>query len=131
MAWRVPTNLCTDCYFCMTSRVGQGTGISKEKKSVINYPNISSAGRLVSHSDELPIPEHPETFTYESNNSDIVICQEEDMLLPSRDSYFTPSTSYRQPHRITHSEINNLAKYLKLSKNKADLLGSRFQSGTY
>lgn len=127
MVWREPTNHVNDCYFCMIPHVGQGTGISKKKKSVINYPNIPSAMRPVPHSDKLPIPEPPETFTYESDNSDTAICQEEDMLSTSRNPDFTPSTSYRQPHKIIQSELNDLVRDLELPKSKAELLGSRLQ----
>lgn len=126
MVWREPTNHVNDCYFCMTPHVGQGTGISKKKKSVINYPNIPSAIRPVPHSDELPIPEPPERYGCESDNSDTEISQE-DMPTTSKDPDFTSSTSHRQPHKITQSELNDLVRDLELPKTKAELLGSRLQ----
>ncbi|KAK4879102.1 hypothetical protein RN001_007248 [Aquatica leii] len=62
MVWREPRCHLTDCYFCMTSAVGF---LSKSKRT-IQYPNIPSALRPVSHNDTLPIPEPPNTYTLEA-----------------------------------------------------------------
>ncbi|CAH2014076.1 unnamed protein product [Acanthoscelides obtectus] len=114
MVWREPTNHINDCYFCMVPCVGQATGMSKKKKSVINYPNIPSAMRPVPHKNE-------------SDHGDRVIRQEEDMPSTSRDPDFIPSTSCHQPHKITQSELNDLVRDLELPKCKAELLGSRLR----
>lgn len=43
--------------------------------------------RPASHSDELSIPVPPTTFTYESYNRDVAICQEVDMPSLNRDGF--------------------------------------------
>ena len=51
MVWREPKEHLTDCYFCLVNT----KGIGKKNRQKISYPNISSAIRPVSHSDEFPL----------------------------------------------------------------------------
>nr|XP_022910456.1 extracellular serine/threonine protein CG31145 [Onthophagus taurus] len=60
----------------------------------------------------------------ESDNSDTEISQE-DMPTTSKDPDFTSTTSHRQPHKITQSELNDLVRDIELPKTKAGLLGFR------
>jgi len=52
MVWREPQDHSSDCYFCVT----QVKGISNKSKHTVKYPNLPSAVRPVSHSEDLPIP---------------------------------------------------------------------------
>lgn len=51
MVWREPTNHFDDCYFCLTKT----EGYSKKGKHKIDYPNLQSAIRPVSHNADLPL----------------------------------------------------------------------------
>ena len=67
MIWREPMDHVNDCYFCLTPSMKKGFN---RKKSVIEYPNIPSAIRLVPHSDELPIPEPREIDLLNSDDAE-------------------------------------------------------------
>ena len=56
MVWREPQDHSSDCYFFIT----QIEEISSKSKHTVKYPNLPSAVRAVSHSEDLPIP-HPST----------------------------------------------------------------------
>jgi len=45
MAWRMPSNHSTDCYFCMVSPIQNGMPTKKQSTHV--YPNIPSAIRII------------------------------------------------------------------------------------
>ncbi|GBO20315.1 hypothetical protein AVEN_147771-1 [Araneus ventricosus] len=69
MIWREPTNRIDDCYFCMVPPASGS--FTKKKKSTIEYRNISSALRPVSHGEGLPIPEPPTDFSISSDEEDL------------------------------------------------------------
>ena len=117
MVWREPKDHITDCYFCLTDV----RGVSAKQKKNINYPNLPSAIRPVPHSVDLPVPIPPQKCEAEaalssSDDSDGDIQEEE----------YIPSTS-SVPHLINQNDLNDLARDLNLSKNQAELLGSRLQ----
>jgi len=51
VVWREPSNHSSDCYFCLTPPVA--SGMYRKKKQKIDYPNIPSAIRPVSHGEDL------------------------------------------------------------------------------
>ncbi|KAJ8716001.1 hypothetical protein PYW08_013286 [Mythimna loreyi] len=113
MIWREPTSHDMDCYFCLTNVVG----FSRKNKGNIVYPNTSSATRPLPHSEELPIPVPPVAMEIVSEAS-----------LDTASS-FVPSYEDRssEPHLIEQPELNDLVRDLNLSKQHAELLGSRLQ----
>lgn len=42
----------TDCYICIVPPFGQGSDITKKKKSILNYPDILSTTSPIPHSEE-------------------------------------------------------------------------------
>ena len=76
MAWRVPSNHSTDCYFCMVPPIQNG--MPMKKKSRLVYPNIPSAILPVPHGDGLPVPEPPDNFAMNSDNEDSVSSNSEE-----------------------------------------------------
>ena len=58
MFWHEPWNHVDDSYFCVCDITGYNTKNKKE----INYPNLLSAKRPVSHGPGLPVPSPLETF---------------------------------------------------------------------
>jgi hypothetical protein len=119
MIWREQKDHVTDCYFCLTSI----SGFSSKNKKNIEYPNLSSATRPVAHSETLPVPKSPEFWTIDADE----IVEDEPMELSDKDDEYQPSTSSTEPHLITQPELNDLVRDLNLSKNQAELLGSRLQ----
>lgn len=125
MIWREPTNHSTDCYFCLTKT----KGYSKKKKQNIEYPTVPSAILPVPHGEGLPIPTPP------LNWDDVVIPEEEDdecfhsrtedLFESSTDPSYVPPSS--EPQLVTQNKLNDLVRDLGLSKQQAELLGSRLQ----
>ena len=66
MVWREPSNVATDCYFCVVPPVS--VGITKKKKWSVVYPNIPSALRPFLHGEGISIPEPPKEFTIDSDD---------------------------------------------------------------
>lgn len=130
MVWREPRCHFTDCYFCMTSTFG----FSNKTKYKIQYPDIPSARRPVPHSEFLPIPVPPKTYTLqpETNFEDLEL-----QPGPSNDDTFSDNEEYsayathRQFHLLSQSELNDLCRDLELSKSKSQLLGSRLQQWNF
>lgn len=124
MIWREQNNHVTDCYFCMTNV----TGFSSKNRKSIEYPNLASAMRPVPHDESLPVPNPPEFWTLEDEDEH---AETDEMLQivddsATEDPEFEPSTS-SNPHLISQAELNDLVRDLDLSKNQAELLGSRLQ----
>ena len=60
MFWRESTDHVSDCYFCLTNI----TAVTAKSKHPVQYPNLPSAMRPVSHSAELPVPKPPLTWRW-------------------------------------------------------------------
>ena len=52
MVLREPRNHVSYCYFCAIDV----TGINRNNRKILKYPDLESARRLVAHSDECPVP---------------------------------------------------------------------------
>jgi len=100
-------------------------GITKKKKWTILYPNIPSALRPVLHGEGISVPEPPKEFAIDSDDEDDG---------ESTSGYSEPPASTEphvshgrssapQPHILTQDELNDLVRYLELSKSKAELTG--------
>ena len=97
--------------------------VQQEEKSLIKYPNISSAIRPVPHCDGLPISEPCEEADLLS--SDYAESSDESSIsepCTSRSVEFGNTTA--EPHLINESELNDLVRDLNLPKVKAELLAS-------
>lgn len=124
MVWREPSNHTNDCYFCLVPPLSGG--IRKQTKSTVVYPNIPSALRPVPHGEGLPIPEPPLEYHVGSTDEDEgeSTCSPGPSACSDQDFLCGVSST---PHKITQEELNDLVRDLDLSKNKAELLGSRLQ----
>ena len=115
MVWREPQDHSLDCHFCIT----QIKGISSKSKHTVKYPNLPSAMRPVPHSEDLPIPHPPTHLTLEDEP------EHEAATEVPNNATFETSTSSCEPHLLTHGELNDNVRDLKLSKKQAKRLGSR------
>ncbi len=118
MILRQPKNHYDDCYFCMTKI----SGFSKKTKSKINYPDCPSAMKPVTN-DKDNIPTVPSTTisnnsSSEDSTSDMEVVESDSPYVPKQDS---------SPHLLSQAELNDLVCDLELTKEKAELLGSRIQ----
>ena len=109
IVWHEHKNHFNDCYFCMTNIIG----FTKKNKSMITYPNCESARKLVPH-DETDMTN---TSSYEESSSDTDSGE--------GDMYFLDTGN--SPHLLGQAELNDLVRDLELTKEKAELLGSRLQ----
>lgn len=119
MVWREPQNHIDDCYFCLTNI----TGFNSKTKSAIQYPNLPSAIRPVSHSDEVPIPVF---CSLDSSDDEGGQCSQ-DKSSDEDDEYRHPSVDDKTPQLFSQAELNDLVRDLDLSKEAAQLLGSRLK----
>ena len=116
--WREQQNHTTDCYFCSVDVKGFNT---KNKKK-ISYPNLNSAIRPVPHSSEIPVPLPP------SSLDDIQSDSEDRTILPPQDESSSDFSVDEGPQPFSQSELNDLVRDLGLSKDAAELLGSRLKN---
>ena len=80
----------------------------------------------IPHSEELVIPKPPTNFHFDS---DTEFLQEDTMPLDADEDYVDKHTKI--PHLILQSELNDLVRDLSLTKNQAEILGSRLQEWLY
>ena len=97
----------------------------------MNYTNIPSAIRPLPHSNELPIPIPPESYSIDSDD---------EPKSSTSDDIPGPSTSHdpdfviqspSQSHKMTQNELNDLVRDLELLKSKSELLASRLKQYNY
>ena len=121
MVWREPRNHADDCYFCLTNI----TGFNAFSRKKIKYPNLQSAMRPVTHSDDLPVPRPPVSKGLLSPSGEEMPSREdsaESISLEDIESTYS-GTSGNEPHWITQ-DLNDLARDLYLSKQQSELLAS-------
>ena len=118
MIWREQRDHVSDYYFCMTKI----TGFSRKSKSKIIYPTCKSALGPVPHCSDIPVPSPP-CGDVEPVSSDEPSCSDE-----SEDTEIDPSfKDESKPLFINQERPNDLVRDLYLSKEKAEILGSRLQ----
>ena len=121
VVWREQSDHVTDCYFCMTAI----RGFSRKNKSKISYPVCKSAIKPVSHSPDLPVSQPPaekkDSLSVNAGKSTSTGSEEEPIELD-------PSFQHvSAPLFINQERLNDLVRDLYLSKEKAEILGSRLQ----
>lgn len=117
MVWRESINHINDCYFCMVNV----SGINRNNRQKWSYPDLPSARRPISHSEELPIPVF-ETLP--------VICEDEGDIFGHISESDTDSDSdyegaTENPQLFNQEELSDLVRDLALSKEASELLASR------
>lgn len=117
MVWREPQNHIHDCYFCMINVEGHN---AKSKKDIV-YPNIPSAIRPVAHNESLPIPIPPTTL---EDVSEVIESSSEN---ETDDDEYKPEEDFA-PKLFSQNELNALTHDLNLTKDAAELLGSRLKA---
>ena len=118
MIWREPKDHFSDCYFCLTSVAGH----SSKTKSSIQYPSLSSAIRPVPHSEQIPISDSVVFGNLSESNSDSISTKSSDGNDPE---YMDIAVGSQSPQLFSQCELNDLVRDLDLSKEAAELLGSR------
>lgn len=118
--WREPTNHHSDCYFCVID-------LSPYKKPTdrfkIQYPSLPSSSAPIPHNKDFPVA--PVKLITESQESkSCVVSEVLDDNSDENDEDFIPTD---EPHLINQIELNDLVRDLGLTKDKAELLGSRLK----
>jgi hypothetical protein len=119
MVWREPKNHDDDCYFCSI----HVKGYNQTSKTKIQYPDLPSARRPIPHGPDLPVPMPPSTLKFDSSSS----CSSSPESSGSSNEDYKPGVSVT-PTPFTQSELNDLVRDLGLTKDSAQLLGSRLHS---
>ena len=112
MVWREGKDHITDCYFCMINL----KGINHKNKHYVQYPDVPSAIRPIPHGPDLPVPKPDGNMesSSDSEHSDLTVVAYK-------------SVEDNQPVPLTQAELNDLTQDLNLSKESAQLLGSRLK----
>ena len=94
--------------------------INRKNKHHVQYPDVSSAIKPVSHDPDLPVPQPNVTMesSSDSESSDMTDTAECGAYRPEEDDQLVP---------LTRAELNDLTQDLNLSKESAQLLGSRLR----
>lgn len=116
MIWREQVNHFDDCYFCCTNV----KGFNAKNKNKIVYANVPSVTRPVPHGPEIPVPLPSSRSDLSSTSSEQNIGRQES------NEVFEPILN--QPQKFTQGELNDLVRDLNLSKESAQLLGSRLNA---
>ncbi|XP_076799828.1 uncharacterized protein LOC143444920 [Clavelina lepadiformis] len=114
--WREPQNHHDDCYFCMIN-ISKYCKISGRR--AMAYPSTPSSIAPVPHSEALPIPNPPSNIEMYSGEDSATASENADT-----DAQYAPTTS-SPPHFPTKKELDDLIRYLGLTKSGAELLTSR------
>lgn len=115
MVWREGKDHTTDCYFCMTDL----KGVNRKKQKHVKYPDVPSAIKPIPHGPDVPIPE-PDVDSESSSAPD-----GDEMDADASGAY--ESTENDRPVPLNQEELNDLTRDLNLSKESAQLLGSRLR----
>lgn len=110
--WREQKDHITDCYFCLTDLKGQ----NRKKKHTLKYPDVSSVDKPVYHCEDLPAHSLLDSETSSDSPE----------ASPSDPEFCEPSTS-NAPVLVSQERLDDLSRDLNLSKEKAELLGSRLK----
>ena len=96
----------TDCYFCVINL----TGINRNNRSSLKYPDLQSARRNVAHCDETPVPVFGELPDISEKDSSDVEENKEEVILDND-----------APYPFPQMELNDLVHDLSLSRSPAEL----------
>ena len=95
-------------------------GITQKSKHHVQYPDLPSAIKPIPLIPDLPIPEPDANKEYSSDSEqgDITVIAGNDAYKPEEDDQLVP---------LTQAEVNGLTRYLNLSNESDQLLGSRLK----
>ena len=99
--------------------------IFSKNKSKISYPVCKSAIKPVPHSSDLPVPQPP---TEKEDSLSVMACESTSTESEEEPVELDPSFQHESaPLFINQERLNDLVRDLYLSKEKAEILGSRLQ----
>ena len=120
--WREARNHSDDCYFCSF----HVTDYNSKNKKVIFYPNLPSDIRPVGHGPGLSVRQVPET----TNDVVLDVCSDTQSDEDGQENEFKSIARNLEPQLFTQIKLNDLVRDLGLTKEKAELLGSRLKQKT-
>ena len=109
MIWREPTNHLTGCSFCIVPPLRHGT--TKKKRRTVNYPNISSAIRLVPHTEDLPVPVPPQQYILDLDDEPTENREKAPHPSTSTNADFTAGLQLNEFHRISQEELGRFHSF--------------------
>ena len=93
--------------------------MSTRKTRMVVYPDILSAIKPVPHSPGVPVPSPPEKGELEEDMEGVKV-EDTDISVT-----YEPTSNMTLPRLLIQSQLNDLTRDLGLSKENAQLLGSR------
>ena len=107
-SWREPQNHIDHCYFCLADV----KGYSSNWKDSIVYPNVSSVTKAAYN------PKYSISGNFTKREAEETNYSEENQ-------YMEHEPTRNLPQLFDKKGLNDLIRYLNLSKNEAEILGSR------
>ena len=117
MMWREGKDLTIDCHFCLTNL----KGCNRKNKHNVKYPDVPPSTEPEPHNSNLPVSEPNVTIDTEP------ISDSKSSAATEHDSYMPEEEEVHQPKPLIQVQLNNLRRDLNLSKEPAQLLGSRLR----
>jgi len=123
VTWREPKNRVDDWYFCCVCV----TGFSAKNKPKIVYPNLNSAVRPVLRDDHIPVPQPSENGLAFLEQMECEGSSSPEATQHCSDNQYVPEERTSEPKRFNQQELNDFIRDFSLSKDKAELLASRWK----
>jgi len=98
------------------------SGFSKKSKNKIIYPSLPSAMRPVPHSDDVPVPTPPAVLQESESSSE---------SMEGKSDYEYTAEQDESPRLMSQGDLDDLVRDLYLSKESAELLGSRLKERNF
>ena len=96
------------------------SGVNRKNKQHLKYPDVPSAIKPVPHGPGIPVPEPPGKISE-------MECSSSTESKESNQDTWNAVQSTLEPKPLTQFQLNNLTQDLNLTKESAQLLGSRLR----
>src|SRR5215469_5425686 len=97
------------------------SGVNKKNKKTVKYPDVPSAIKPIPHGPGILIPNVPQNLTLHE------VCDDEASTVDDSETFIPPSINFNEPQPLTQAKLSDLTRDLGLSKDSAQLVGSRLK----
>ena len=126
MVWREPKDHVKDYYFCLTNI----KGIGPKSKHTVKYCNLPSALRPVKHSEELPVPKAPESWSLDEELESTASSSDDTEIVKemTTDPLFDLPECSTAPYLISQGELSSRSKSFQIAVRTFRIQTKRLES---